>query len=214
MEENVKYDAIILDIDGTIWNTTGIVAVAWNKAVDESGFRVRKMIAQDLQKEFGKTMDKIAQSLWPDLNADEQSILMSACCAKEQQALEELTLDITYPGVVKTIKELSSLNNFYVVSNCHSGYIEVMLKKTGLKDCIKDYECYGRTGRGKAENLMMLVSRNQSTCPVYIGDTQTDCDACRQAGIPFIWASYGFGKASSYTAELKKFSDLPKIISC
>ena len=76
MEDIIKYDGIILDIDGTIWNTTGIVAVAWNRAIDMSGFNARKVVAQDLQKEFGKTMDKIAESLWPDLNADERAILI------------------------------------------------------------------------------------------------------------------------------------------
>lgn len=213
MEDIIKYDGIILDIDGTIWNTTGIVAVAWNKAIDMSGFNARKVVAQDLQKEFGKTMDKIAESLWPDLNADERAILITSCCAQEQEALYKLDMDISYPGVVETVKELSGLNNFYVVSNCQSGYIELTLEKTGLTPYVRDFECYGRTGRGKAENLMMLVSRNQITSPLYIGDTQTDCDACKQAGIPFVWASYGFGKADSYLAKLERFSDLTQILS-
>ncbi|MBQ5450479.1 MAG: HAD family hydrolase, partial [Treponema sp.] len=94
-----------------------------------------------------------------------------------------------------------------------SGYIELTLEKTGLTPYVCDFECYGRTGRGKAENLMMLVSRNQITSPLYIGDTQTDCDACKQAGIPFVWASYGFGKADSYLAKLERFSDLTQILS-
>ena len=32
----MKIDSIILDVDGTIWNTTGIVASAWNKVIDEN----------------------------------------------------------------------------------------------------------------------------------------------------------------------------------
>lgn len=39
---NKKFDGLILDIDGTIWNTTGIVSVAWNKAIDISGYKVKK----------------------------------------------------------------------------------------------------------------------------------------------------------------------------
>ena len=74
-----KFDALILDIDGTIWNTTGIVAIAWNRAVDMSGFDAPKVNAQTLQNEFGKTMDVIAKDLWPQLDCSKRDILMSHC---------------------------------------------------------------------------------------------------------------------------------------
>ncbi len=203
-----KYDGIILDIDGTIWNTTGIVAVAWNKAIDDLKTGAKKINAQDLQREFGKTMDVIADDLWPNLSKSQKEILLSNCCTEEQVALKNNTLDITYPTVVETIRELSAASNFFVVSNCQDGYIQLMLEKTGLEDYVKDFECFGRTGKGKAENIQMLVQRNQLTSPVYVGDIQGDCDACRQAGVPFIWAAYGFGNVSDYVAKLEKFSDL------
>ncbi|MBO5607928.1 MAG: HAD family hydrolase [Treponema sp.] len=212
MNNGLKYDGIILDIDGTIWNTTGIVAVAWNRAIDISGFPARKVNAQDLQREFGKTMDVIASNLWPNLSKAEQEILLSNCCSEEHIALNENTLDITYPGVVETIKELSSVTNFFVVSNCQDGYIQLMLKKTGLESFVKDFECFGRTGKGKAENIMMVVQRNQLSSPLYIGDIQGDADACKQAGVPFAWASYGFGEVKEYAAKLNVFSDLKEVV--
>lgn len=212
MNNGLKYDGIILDIDGTIWNTTGIVAVAWNRAIDISGFPARKVNAQDLQREFGKTMDVIASNLWPNLSKTEQEILLSNCCSEEHIALKENTLDITYPGVVETIKELSTVTNFFVVSNCQDGYIQLMLKKTGLESFVKDFECFGRTGKGKAENIMMVVQRNQLSTPLYVGDIQGDADACRQAGVPFAWASYGFGEVKEYAAKLNVFSDLKEVV--
>ena len=204
---------MILDIDGTIWNTTGIVAVAWNKAVDMSGFDAAKVNAQALQQEFGKTMDVIAKDLWPNLDRAKREILMSYCCSEEQIALQENVVDISYPDVIETIKELSASENIYVVSNCQSGYIELTLEKTGLTDYIKDFECFGRTGKGKAENLQLLVTRNQIMHPVYVGDTQGDADACSQAGIPFVWASYGFGNVEKYYERLDRFSDIKKLFA-
>lgn len=208
MKTASKYDGIILDIDGTIWNTTGIVAVAWNKAIDQLKVDAKKVNAQDLQREFGKTMDVIAKNLWPNLDQKQQEILLANCCTEEHIALQENTLDITYPTVIETIKELSSVTNFFVVSNCQDGYIQLMLEKTGLAPYVKDFECYGRTGKGKSENLQMLIQRNQLTAPVYVGDIQGDKDACAQAGVPFVWASYGFGDVKDYVAKLTKFSDL------
>ena len=210
---NNFYDGIILDIDGTIWNTTGIVAVAWNKAIDRSGLDAKKVNAQILQGEFGKTMDVIACDLWPNLSREEKDKLMSYCCTEEQIELRNNTLDITYPGVVETIKELSTMQNLFIVSNCQNGYIELTMEKTGITKYIKDYECFGRTGKAKAENIQILCSRNGITSPVYVGDTQGDSDSCNQAGIPFIWASYGFGTATKYIEKIDSFTQLKDIIS-
>ena len=206
-------NGIILDIDGTIWNTTGIVAVAWNKAIEKSGLDAKKVNAQMLQQEFGKTMDVIAQDLWPNLSKADQDKLMSYCCTEEQIEIKNNTIDITYPGVVESIKELSTMQNLYIVSNCQSGYIELTMEKTGITPYIKDFECFGRTRKAKAENIQILCSRNNITAPIYVGDTQGDCDACRQAEIPFIWASYGFGKAEKYFDKIDRFEDLKKIVA-
>ena len=206
--KNKSFDSIILDIDGTIWNTTPIVSLAWNKAIQLAGFNLPPVRPELLQKEFGKTMNVIADDLWPSLDAQQKKQLMDLCCRQEQIALNENTCDITYSGVVESVKKLSSSFGIYVVSNCQSGYIELTLKKTGLTPYVKDFECYGRTGKGKKDNLLLLVSRNELKKPVYIGDTQGDCDSCKNAGIPFIWASYGFGQADSYIAKLDSFSDV------
>ena len=213
MENATRFDGIILDVDGTLWNTTGIVAVAWNKAIDSSGFKCRKVNANMLQKEFGKTMDVIALDLWPELDEEKRSMLMSYCCTEEQIALKENQLDIMYSGVKETVAELSSSVDFFIVSNCQSGYIELVLEKTGLLPYIRDFECFGNTGKGKSENIQLVVARNNLHAPVYVGDTQGDCDACRQAHIAFVWASYGFGAADMYIEKLVQFDDLKNVVT-
>lgn len=208
----MKYDAIILDIDGTIWNTTGIVAQAWNKAIIDSGFNVKFCTAESLKKEFGKTMDVIANDLWPELDSSQQKILLDLCCKYEEEFLEENLSDITFPHVVETIKKLSSQIDFYIVSNCQCGYIELTMEKTGIIDLIKDFESFGNTGKQKAENIKLICQRNNLKNPVYVGDTQGDCNACKIAGVDFIFAEYGFGQADSYTAKINSFEQVEKLI--
>ena len=41
-----NFDGLILDVDGTIWNTTGIVAQAWNKVIDENFPQVNHVSAE------------------------------------------------------------------------------------------------------------------------------------------------------------------------
>lgn len=211
---NYKYDGIILDIDGTIWDTTPIVSGAWNNAIDELGFtnRAAYVNSEILKKEFGKTMDIIADDLWPELSKEEKNKLMKECCTQEHAALKNDECKICYPNVKEIVKELSDKINFYVVSNCQDGYIQLMLEKTGLSSYVKDFECFGHTKKGKAENLIDIINRNKIEKPVYIGDTNGDCNECKKAQVPFIWASYGFGKADSYVAKLEDFSELTKFI--
>lgn len=208
----MKLDGIILDIDGTIWNTTEIVADAWNLAIKKSNSPVKKVTAKILEKEFGKTMEVICQDLWPNLNDKQKKELLHHCCIEEHLAINQNTKDITYSKVIETIKELSKTQKFYIVSNCQNGYIELTMEKTGITKFIKDFECFGNTNKSKGENLILLKNRNNLQNVIYIGDTQGDCDACRFANIPFVWASYGFGNPTEYFAKLDSFDELVLIL--
>jgi len=204
----IKTDGIILDIDGTLWNTTGVVAQAWNKAIADCGFDAALVNASGLQKEFGKPMNVIADDLWPALSQEQKDLLMKQCCVREQEALKENHEDISYPAVRDTIKALAQKFRLYIVSNCQSGYIELTMEKNKIADFISDHECYGDTGLGKADNLRLLVRRNGIKAPVYVGDTQGDADACREAGVKFVWAGYGFGSVQEFAAKVDRFDQL------
>ncbi|MCR5187739.1 MAG: HAD family hydrolase [Treponema sp.] len=210
----MKFDGIILDVDGTIWNTTSIVASAWNIAIDKNFPQLEHVNAQILQGQFGKTMKTIADNLFSPLSEDEKYVLMEKCCQEEQKALHSNTQNITYPGVVETIKILSKKIPVYIVSNCQKGYIEVVIEKNHISDFISDFECYGNNGLNKDQNISLLINRNNLKKAVYVGDTQGDYEACIKAGLPFIWASYGFGKPAdeNYYAKISNFSDLLDII--
>lgn len=206
-----KIDGIMLDIDGTIWDTTDVVARAWNKAIDDAGVDAAHVSAAVLKGEFGKTMARIAQDLWPALDEEQRARLMAACCAEEQKAVRGNTRDLTYPGMRETVRALSARVALYIVSNCQSGYTELMMEKTGIAPYIRDFECYGRTGEGKAENIRRVMARNRLERAVYVGDTQGDADECAKAGVPFIWAAYGFGRAARYAEKIASPRDLLRI---
>lgn len=207
----MKFDGIILDIDGTIWDTTKIVADAWTRAIKNNNCDI-EITADILKSEFGKTMDIIADDLFPSIKNPERKLLLEQCCEEEQHALKINTKKIEYDGVSETIRRIASTHKIFIVSNCQKGYIELVMDKTGIKQYISDYECFGNTGKGKTDNIINIIRRNNITAPVYVGDTQGDCDACKAADIPFIWASYGFGKADSYYAVIKSFDEIENLI--
>lgn len=208
----MKYDAVILDVDGTVWDSTPLVAKAWTVAAEKCGIK-REITPEMLHGLFGKTMHEIANELLPGADEDTKEKVLTACLEEENKVLAKDQTDINYPGVTETIKEISKTIPICIVSNCQSGYIELFIEKSGLQDFITDIECYGNNGKPKDENIRLLVERNGYSHPVYVGDTVMDEEACEKAGVPFIFASYGFGEAKHPVSEISCFKMLQNVLN-
>ncbi len=209
--EKIKADAVFLDVDGTLWDSTPLVAGAWSRALKETGIE-RQVMPEELKKLFGKPMDVIAAELLPDIGQDVRDAVMEKCIVYEQQILEENEKDISYPGVKETIRKLAGKIPVCIVSNCQSGYIELVMRKLGIEEYISDKECYGDTLMYKADNIRLVAERNGYKASVYVGDIQGDQDASHEAGAAFIHAAYGFGSADAPEAVIGKFSQLTDIL--
>ena len=204
----MKPDSIILDIDGTLWNSTPIVAEAWNKALEADPSIAFRFTPQGLTKLFGHPMSEIADLSFPFLPEKERYALMETSCELEHDYQYASTQNLLYPGVADTIQKLSKTCPLFIVSNCQSGYIELFLEKTGLGGCITDFECPGGTGMGKGPNIRLVMERNHLKSPVYVGDIEGDRAASKEAGIPFCHAAYGFGAVTDPDYVIRQFSDL------
>lgn len=199
---------IIFDVDGTLWDTTEVVAKGWNKAISEIGGTTAHITASILKKEFGKPMDEIADDLFFDADDEKRKLLLEKCCEYEQEVLIENTDNLLFPDVKQTLKKLSERCRLFIVSNCQSGYIELFMKKAGIEEYIMDYECFGDTGKSKGENIRLIMERNRIDDAVYVGDTQGDYEAAVFAGIPFIFAKYGFGNPENYDYAINGIKEL------
>lgn len=102
-----------------------------------------------------------------------------------------------YPQMEETLRELSQHLPLFIVSNCNADYIPCFLDAHKLHDCFQDWECIGRTGKPKGENIRLVAERNQVQRPVYVGDTALDQEAACFAGVPFLHAAYGFGRVTN-----------------
>lgn len=208
----MRVDGVLLDIDGTLWDSTGVVADVWTQAAREEKQEGVRLTPQIIRGQFGKTMDEIARSLFPGASEEQQARLMEACCRREQQALRESDACLLYPGVRETMEALSASYRLFVVSNCQKGYINLFLSKNRFTPLITDFECYGNNGNAKGPNIRLVVERNHLRAPVYVGDTLLDQQAAAFAGIPFIFAAYGFGRATKYAAKINSFAELPAVL--
>lgn len=201
---------IIFDMDGTLWDSVDEIVYSWNEALRAFPEAAVVLTREKLLAFMGKTMDKFAEGLFPHLSAKRGLEILHECEQKENDYLREhgarLLGDVA--GTFRRLREAGC--GVYIVSNCQAGYIEAFLDFFHLEDLVDDFECYGRTLRGKPENLRALIARNELTDYCYLGDTQGDYDACREAGVPFVWASYGFGTVGQDVPAIGRLEEIAK----
>lgn len=204
-----KYDSIIFDMDGTLWDAVDSYCRIWDKSLAQCGYSQPPVTREMLIKLMGKTLDKIIQVIVPAA-ADDVNFFQTLD-RNEREMMPELGGRL-YPGVTETIHELSGHYRLFMISNCSSHGLPNFLRYTGLETYITDTLSNGDTSLDKAGNIEMMVKRHGLKRPIYVGDTQGDFDACEKAGIDFAFASYGFGTVSNPPHTLTKFSDLPDIL--
>lgn len=203
---------IIFDLDGTLWDASDAVTRSWNMALaalDEFNVRIDR---RDMMRFMGNLLFDIGRMMLPkNLTDAHVQEIVDLCIEYEHAYLREHGAPL-YENLKDTLKELKKEYSLYIVSNCQAGYIEVFLDCTKLWDVFDDYECPGRTGLEKAENIKLIVQRNNLAKAVYVGDTDGDFCATCAVGLPFIHASYGYGKPHDVTPSVKRFEDLPGVI--
>lgn len=203
-------DSIIFDLDGTLWDSSKTVAQSWTQVVQESPYGKGKITEEDLSKTMGLQTQEIAAILFDYLDEEKQMELILACCQREQDDLLRKG-GILYPQLEETLLALSKKFRLFIVSNCQEGYIETFYAFHKLEKYFLDFENPGRTGLSKGENIQLVMERNHIKKAVYVGDTQGDMLSAKFAGIPFVFASYGFGKPEAYDYIIEKPIDLLNI---
>lgn len=200
---------IIFDLDGTLWDSTVPVAESWNIIIEEETGVADRLTPEDISNVMGMTMTQIADNLFSDIEEGARYDLAHKCEAYENEYIRRRGAKL-YPGVPETLEKLLDAGcKMAVVSNCQEGYVTAFIESMHMERYFVDYEEWGRTGLDKAGNIRLVMERNGEDEAVYVGDIQRDSDSAHKAGIPCIYAAYGFGYISDAEAEIEYFEELP-----
>ena len=207
----MKFESLIFDIDGTLWDSRAIIAEGYNEVLTEAGYPELCVNAEDLKKLFGKTMSEIADILLAKVPVEQRYPLMERCIDVGDGKLLDDPCDIGYPGVVETLEELAKRYRLFIVSNSQAGYPQTTMEKLGISHLIEGHLCFGDTGMDKGTTIRILMEKHGIQSAVYIGDTQGDYEASCNAGLPFVWVTYGFGVPEGYSYKADSFPELADI---
>ena len=201
---------IIFDLDGTLWDSSYQVGIAWNTVFKRNGVDL-ELTPERMAVMMGRTVPEIGEALIPFIEPVRRARILDECCEEENRLLNLYGGEV-FPGVLELLPVLAEEYPLCIVSNCQDGYIQSFINFYGLSALIKDIECIGRTGLHKGDNIRLVVERGGLKKAVYVGDTERDGRAAREAGVPFIRAAYGFGGEFPAERAISSFYELPAII--
>lgn len=205
----MKYDSIGFDLDGTLWSSIPAVTEAWDIVAPEYG--VYKPNEEQMAGVMGLNAIDLMTKLYPDMPNDDKTTFFDKASSKCNELLAQHG-GVLFDGMEETLKNLSKDFKLYIVSNCQPGYIETFLGYHQLEKYFCDFQWSGRECVPKSENIKAVIKRNGFNSSIYVGDTQGDADAAYGAGVPFIFAEFGFGNVKKYDYCISKFSDILKIV--
>lgn len=175
---------VAFDLDGTLWDATCSIWYSWGKHLNKTD------LDYDLVKScMGAPANKISDALGV---SEEEFARMQ----KEELADLDEVIPRIYDGTQAVLYGLKQMGlQIYIVSSCQEGYIEKFIEQSGLPRYLFD-GCFFDGYPCKSKHLNLKYIREALAGEVvYVGDTARDRDAAKNAGFPFIWASYGFGKS-------------------
>ena len=207
----MKFESLIFDIDGTLWDSRALVAEGYNIQLHAEGLDHLFVNADMLRPLFGKVREEIANVLFASLPEAERDPLMIRCMDAERIHMAQQPCRIAFPGVEETLEKLAKKYRLFIVSNSERGYPELCMEKLGISHLFSGHLCFGDTRTCKGETIRRLMETHSITSACYIGDTQGDRDATVLADLPFVYCAFGFGQVDGYWKKIDKFEDLLNI---
>lgn len=111
----MKYDSIIFDLDGTLWNTLSSCTDGWNDGLKSLGIP-KSITTNDLKSVVGNPWNICAEMLFP-VFAKYFNNLFETLDFYEQKAIKAAGGHF-YDGMIDSIGTLSKIYKLFLVSNC------------------------------------------------------------------------------------------------
>ena len=198
-------DALIFDMDGTLWDATASYAEIWNRCFYESGM-TRRVDSDELMKYMGQPIASIVKGITGNCLDDEKMKSFIDRLGILEDEMMPMLGGKPFAGLNEGLAKLSKYYRLFMLSNCGIDGLPNFMRYTGTEDYFSGYVSYGDRPMPKGDNMKYLMAKYGLGSAVYVGDTQGDCDETHRAGIPFVYAKYGFGDCRDYDMSFDSFT--------
>jgi phosphoglycolate phosphatase len=189
----MKYDTIIFDLDGTLLNTLDDLRDSLNTILTRHGYPARTL--DEVRSFVGNGVKKLVSRSLPEGYTEDEL----TCCVNEfREYYKENMQNKTrpYDGIIELLTKLKKLNyKLAIVSNKFDA---------AVKDLSKDYfgdmvpvaigESVNIRRKPAPDSVYKAIEELGADISraVYVGDSDTDAETAKNAGIPCIGVTWGF----------------------
>ena len=114
------FDSLVFDLDGTLWDTCGACAIAWNNVLRRNGIEFRAIVADDVRRVTGKPHEQCIREVFAGFSELDLRRLIEETAAEDNRVIREIG-GVLYDGVEAGLQGLAGRYPLFIVSNCQSG---------------------------------------------------------------------------------------------
>ena len=201
---------IIFDMDGTLWNTIDATYIGTKLITNK--YNLDTVTMKTIRNNMGASMEQTINDYLSSNTITNKEEIMDEIEKSIRKEIEKGKGITIYPYVYDTLKKLSQKYKLAIVTNNNDAYAKVLVEMLNAEELFTDY--LGCTGRfnSKDEAFLYLIKKHNVKNAIYVGDTSIDSMASKKAGIPFIYARYGFGKNVENEYFIDSLRELPNKI--
>ncbi|WP_165250043.1 HAD family hydrolase [Paludisphaera soli] len=208
------YEAVLLDVDGTLVDSNDAHAEAWVVAFRDHGFEVP---FEKVRERIGKGGDKVLSEL-ADLNeADPQAKAVQE--ARSRLFLQEYAPKLkAFPKVRELVLRLKEAGlKVVVASSAQEKELENLLKIAGVDDLIEAQTSSDDAENSKPDPDIVLAAVEQTGKPaskvVMLGDTPYDVQAAAKAGVDVIAVRAGGWNDEDLKGAVAVYDDVADLLA-
>ena len=204
----MRYTCAIFDLDGTLLNTLDDLKNAVNAALEKHGYAPRTL--DEVRLFVGNGVGKLIERAVPTGTPDAETAAILA----DFRAYYNAHINVEthpYAGIAALLGKLRAAGvKIGVNSNKYDAAVQLLMNDhfPGLFDkAVGESETVPKKPSPIGVQTLLKALDADAESAVYIGDSGVDEQTARNAGLPFIWVSWGFRKAEELPELPETYAD-------
>jgi phosphoglycolate phosphatase len=187
--------AVLFDLDGTLLNSLADIGAAMNRVLARLSLPPRR--PAEYRRFIGSGMDMLVRRVLPPKHRTPALVRAALTALREEYALRWKDRTRPYPGIPRLLSGLDRRRiPIGILSNKPHDLTRVMVRHFfGRWPLRAVWGASARYPRKPDPRLALAISRSLRVPPaqtLFVGDTRTDLDTARAAGMPAAGALWGF----------------------
>ncbi|UNK17292.1 HAD hydrolase-like protein [Paenibacillus sp. N3/727] len=218
-ESMTKPQAMIFDMDGTLFQTETLLLPAYHKLFDilrEEGLHKGETPKEELMLGcLGMLLEDIWKIVLPDGSPEAHRRADELLLQLELEGLKEPDA-VLYPGVGETLQELKRRGvRLFVASNGLEHYVKGIADARNIMPLFEELYSAGQHGTASKVDLVALLLKNHGIERAWmVGDRSSDVEAGKKNGQTVIGCQYaGFGNDQELKGSDAIITSFPELLN-